>query len=277
MALRRVWMPSPCYHGRNTNGVRLIVLHTAEGARTIESLGNFFANYNNQVSSHVGADDQPGKIGEYVTRGNAAWTQANYNNAAVALELCGFASWTTSEWKNNHHNMLENAAAWIAEESKKFNIPITALNNSQSQGNGRGVTQHINLGPGGSGHVDCGHGFPMSYVINLAKGGAPTNISVSSEKEDKVMQLEFDSGNTEISELPACSISIPNEFSTGKHKLRFSCRRPTALRVLFQSGRTDIQVEEFDALSVNIPDGERVAIVKRENGSGPVSVVFSER
>jgi len=153
--------------------VRIIVLHTAEGARTIEDLGHFFQNYSNQVSSHVGADDQKGKIGEYVKRGNAAWTQANYNNAAISLELCGFASWTTSTWKNQHHNMLENCAAWIAEEAKHFGIPITKLNDSQAQGGGRGVCQHKNLGAGGGGHVDCGSGFPMDYVLDLARGKKP--------------------------------------------------------------------------------------------------------
>ena len=68
MALKRIWMPSPCYSSRGGSAVRLIVVHTAEGARTIESLGNFFANGANGVSSHTGADDQLGKVGEYVTR-----------------------------------------------------------------------------------------------------------------------------------------------------------------------------------------------------------------
>ena len=185
MALNRIWIPSPCYHGRNINGVRLIVLHTAEGARTYQDLGHFFQNYNNQVSSHVGIDDTKGKIGEYVSRGNAAWTQANYNNVAVAAELCGFASWTTAQWKNDHANMLWNCAQWIAEEAKKLDIPITKLNDSQAQGSGRGVCQHKNLGAGGGGHVDCGSGFPMDYVLDMARNGgtsAPVKELVMSER-----------------------------------------------------------------------------------------------
>jgi hypothetical protein len=171
MALKRLWIASPNYSSRGGAGVRLIVLHTAEGARTIESLGSFFQG-NVGVSSHTGADDKPGVIGEYVSRNNKAWTQAEFNGAAVSIELCGFAAWTEAEWKNNHHTMLENCAAWIAEEAAHFGIPIVELSASQAQGSGRGVCQHCDLGVRGGGHSDCGPGFPMGYVLDLAKGGS---------------------------------------------------------------------------------------------------------
>lgn len=169
MGLQRIWMPSPNYSSRGGSSVRLIVLHTAEGATTIESLGNFFASSSSGVSSHVGADDKLGKVGEYVTRGNKAWTQANYNPVAVSMELCGFASWSDSTWRNSHANMLNNCARWIAEEAGKYGLPITRLSASQAQGSGRGVCQHVDLGSGGGGHVDCGSGFPMDHVLNMAR------------------------------------------------------------------------------------------------------------
>ena len=124
--------------------VRLIVVHTAEGARTIESLGSYFQG-NVQASSHTGADDKTGTIGEYVKRSNKAWTQGNFNPAAVAIELCGFAAWDTAEW-DRHPNMLDNCARWIAEEAKHYGIPITKLNADQAQGSGRGVCAHNELG-----------------------------------------------------------------------------------------------------------------------------------
>jgi N-acetylmuramoyl-L-alanine amidase len=172
MALTRKWIASPNYSSRGGSGVRLIVLHTAEGATTIESLGNFFANPANDVSSHVGIDDKAGVVGEYVKRGNKAWTAGNANPVAVQAELCGFASWSKDTWKNKHHKMLENTAKWIAEESKHFGIPITKLTASQAQGSGRGVCQHNDLGSWGGGHWDCGGGFPMDYVLDLARGGS---------------------------------------------------------------------------------------------------------
>jgi hypothetical protein len=172
MSLQRVWIPSPNYSSRGGSSVRLIVLHTAEGSTTYESLGNYFQG-DVGVSSHVGIDDKRGKIGEYVSRGNKAWTQGNANPVAVAAELCGFASWSTSTWQNSHNNMLLNAADWVKEEAGKFGIPITKLTASQAQGSGRGVCQHRDLGSWGTNHSDCGNGFPMDYVLDLARGGTP--------------------------------------------------------------------------------------------------------
>jgi Putative peptidoglycan binding domain/N-acetylmuramoyl-L-alanine amidase len=171
MSLIRVPMPSPCYSSRGGSGVRLVVIHTAEGSRTIESLGNFFANGANEVSSHAGADDKSNTVGIYVERPNKAWTAANYNPVAVQIELCAFAAWSTAEW-DQHPNMLDNCAKWIAEECAAFGVPLKRLSASEAQGNGRGVCQHIDLGSGGGGHVDCGNGFPMDRVIQMA-GGQP--------------------------------------------------------------------------------------------------------
>jgi peptidoglycan hydrolase-like protein with peptidoglycan-binding domain len=173
MSLQRVWIPSPNYSSRGGSAVRLIVLHTAEGCTTLESLGNFFASSSSGVSSHTGIDDKRGKIGEYVSRGNKAWTQGNANPVCVATEICGFASWSESTWRNSHPNMLYNAADWVKEEAAKYGIPITKLTASQAQGGSKGVCQHRDLGSWGGGHSDCGNGFPMDYVLDLARGGSP--------------------------------------------------------------------------------------------------------
>lgn len=217
MTLSRKWMPSPCYSGRDINGVRIIVLHTAEGATTIESLGNFFANAGNGVSSHTGADDKRGVIGEYVTRGNKAWTQANYNGAAVALELCGFAHWSRSVWLNQHENMLRNAADWIREESQRLGIPLTVLSDSAAQGGGRGVCQHINLGAGGGGHVDCGSGFPLDVVMQWARGES-AGADDSDVMGEGMIYLAFDDGGT-------AALTFSNEEADGKHRVRVFCNR----------------------------------------------------
>ena len=167
--LTRKAFPSPNYSSRGGATVRLIVIHTAEGATTIESLGNWFANPANDVSSHTGIDDKAGVIGEYVKRGNKAWTAASANPVAVQTELCAFARWSASEW-NKHPNMLENCARWIAEEAEAFGIPIVKLTSAQAQGSGRGVCQHVDLGSWGGGHWDCGGDFPMDKVLDMAKG-----------------------------------------------------------------------------------------------------------
>jgi hypothetical protein len=170
MSLTRKAMPSPSYSSRGGSKVRLIVIHTAEGATTIESLGNWFANPSNQVSSHTGIDDKKGVIGEYVRRDYKAWTAANANPVAVQTELCAFAKWSAADW-NKHPNMLRNCADWIAEEAAYFEIPITKLTAQQAQGSGRGVCQHADLGSWGGGHWDCGSSFPLDDVLAMARGG----------------------------------------------------------------------------------------------------------
>jgi len=166
--LTRKAFPSPNYSGRRGATVRLIVIHTAEGATTIESLGNYFANAHVNASSHTGIDDKLGVVGEYVKRSNKAWTAARANPVAVQTELCAFAKWTAAEWAK-HDNMLENCARWIAEEATAFGLPITKLDAPQAQGSGRGVCQHADLGVFGGGHWDCGSSFPIDDVLKRAK------------------------------------------------------------------------------------------------------------
>jgi hypothetical protein len=174
VALKRTWIPSPNYSSRGGSSVRLIVLHTAEGARTYQDLGAFFANPSSGVSSHVGIDDTPGVIGEYVKRAHKAWTQGNANPVATAAELCAFHYWDSAEWQRHSH-MLANTAAWVAEEAAYYNIPLVKLTPAQAQGSGRGVCQHVDLGAWGGGHVDCGHSFPIDQVIAMAKGETSTS------------------------------------------------------------------------------------------------------
>jgi N-acetylmuramoyl-L-alanine amidase len=171
MTLHRDAIPSPNYSSRGSARVTTIVLHTAEGALTYQSLGNFFSSSSSGVSSHVGIDDTPGVVGEYVRRDYKAWTAASANPWAVQAELCAFAAWDAAEWAR-HPVMLENTAAWIAEEAAAFGIPIVGLDAAGAQDPGvPGVCQHNDLGSMGGGHWDCGPGFPMAHVLELARGG----------------------------------------------------------------------------------------------------------
>lgn len=179
MALKRVWIPSPCYSSRGGSSVRLIIIHTAEGATTYQSLGSFFQNPANQVSSHVGIDDTPNTVGEYVQRPYKAWTAANYNPVGIQAELCAFAKWDSAEW-NRHPNMLATTAEWVKEEAAFFGLPLVRLTASQAQGSGRGVCGHVDLGVGGGNHWDPGPSFPMDRVIEMAKG-SPASTPVEGE------------------------------------------------------------------------------------------------
>lgn len=212
MSLKRVWIGSPNYSSRS-GGVRLVVVHTAEGARSFRDLGGFFANPSAQVSSHTGIDNERGVIGEYVSRPNKAWTQSSYNSMAISTELCGApygtnqpcgANWSSAEW-NAHDAMLENLADWIREECQYFNLPITKLSASQAQGSGRGVCGHVDLGAGGGGHYDPGPNFPWSRVMEMARSGTdPTPAPKPEEPDDQLAVVLKDNGALEMfTELPS--------------------------------------------------------------------------
>jgi N-acetyl-anhydromuramyl-L-alanine amidase AmpD len=175
MALTRLWRPSPHYStGRSS--VRLIVLHTTEGAQDIESLANWFKNPSAKVSSHVGADNKrQGTIAEYVKRHHSAWAQGNYNSVSICIEMCtpsGAANgWSRDYWLSKQGWLLDNTAAWVAEEARAYGIPIVKLNASQAQGSGRGLCGHVDIQP--RDRTDPGKGFPWDYVIAKATGGKP--------------------------------------------------------------------------------------------------------
>jgi len=187
VTLTRVRIPSPSYSSRSGAAVRLIVLHTSEGAQSYQSLGSWFANPANEVSSHVGIDSTPDVIGEYVPRSGCAWTAAGANSVAVQAELCtpsGAAQgWDEATWRA-HPQMLANTAAWIAEEAAAFDIPIVKLSPAQAQAGGRGVCQHADLGAWGGGHTDCGPAFPIDQVLAMAAGAA---LPTPTETEGRTM------------------------------------------------------------------------------------------
>lgn len=225
MSLNRVWMPSPNFNVGN-NGVRLVVIHSSEGAQTYQSLGNFFSQSSAQASSHVGIDDQVrGTIGEYVRQPNSAWTASNANMVAVQGELCT-PSGASDNWSRNtwlaHDTMLRNLADWIIESCDRNNIPKVYLTPAQAQGNGRGICQHRDLGAWGGGHHDCGPNFPIDYVMGLVTGGV---TEAEPTEEPEMFYLQFAQGNNDS------TIVIPKEYSDGNHRIRFGCRSAVTMRV----------------------------------------------
>jgi hypothetical protein len=185
MTLNRVWMASPNYSSRG-DGVRLIVVHTAEGALTYRALGNYFASSSSGVSSHVGIDDTPGTVGEYVHREWKAWTQAGANPVAVAAELCGFAAWDDAEWRR-HPEMLVNCAAWIAEEAAHYALPIVKLTPGEAQNGRLGVCAHSDLGAWGGNHSDPGPAFPWDVVIDLANEDSRPPPAPAEEDDNMIL------------------------------------------------------------------------------------------
>ena len=188
MALTEIWMPSPHY-STSRGPYNKLVFHTTEGAMKIRDLGAWFANPSAQCSSHHGADNyERGVFGAYVREDHKAWTQGNANPYCLSIELCAYASWSRSTWLNDKGTLVDNAAEWLAYMVGKYGVPWTLLSDSQAQNpDVRGICQHVNFGSWGSGHHDCGSGFPADVVVDKAKkqggGTAPPEggILVSSD------------------------------------------------------------------------------------------------
>ena len=189
MALSRVAIPSPNYSSRGGTAVRLVVIHTAEGSLTIESLGSWFQNPASGVSSHTGCDDKVNTVGEYVPPGYKAWTQGNANPYSVATELCAFAAWDAGQWAA-HPQMVENCRLWINEECARFGIPRRRLSAHEAQSGVAGVCDHAALGASGGGHWDVGSSFPW----HLALGGAAPAAPQPESEENMICTDELTGG-----------------------------------------------------------------------------------
>jgi hypothetical protein len=176
----RLWMPSPNYSS-SRGGVRLIVLHTTEGATTIQSLANHICKPGTPASYHCAADNHAqNRVAEYVKRNHSAYGQASANSVSVCCAACtpsgGANSWSRSYWLDRQGWLLDSMAGWVAEEARAYGIPIVRLSASQAQGSGRGVCGHADLGgwgSGGQGRSDPGAGFPWDYVLAKASGQKP--------------------------------------------------------------------------------------------------------
>jgi len=166
--MQELWMPSPHY-STSRGPYNKIAFHTTEGAMTIEALGNWFANPSAGCSSHHGADQYKRTLGAYVYEQYKAWTQGNANPYCLSLEMCAYASWSRDTWLSKPV-LLDNAAEWCRYMVDKYSVPWTLLSSTQAQNpDVRGICQHVNFGSWGSGHSDCGSGFPMDVVIDKAK------------------------------------------------------------------------------------------------------------
>lgn len=164
---------------RGTRAVRLVAVHTAEGARTAASLGSYFAQASTQASSHVGID--AGATLQYVDYSRSAWTIRSGNPISDNAELCAFAAFSRAQWLSsapvngcaNPLAILDRTAAWIRSRCLTRGIPIRKLTPAQVAAGQAGVIGHVDwtLGMHDGTHTDPGAGFPWDYVMNKANAG----------------------------------------------------------------------------------------------------------
>lgn len=172
---------------RNGRKVRLVAVHTTEGG-TVESIQNYFLTAR-KGSSHALADDVKMKD-NLISYDRAAWTLRSGNAISDNLELCGYASWTRTQWINEHPNLLLFASQWVADRCKARNIPCIKLSPADVAAGKSGVIGHVDWtkGMNDGTHWDPGPGFPWDIVIANAQnllavgtGGSTPPISEMDE------------------------------------------------------------------------------------------------
>lgn len=169
---------------RNGQRVRLVVLHTAEGAQTNASLFSYFDRTQN-ASSHVGIDDA-GISDVWVPYDRAAWTLRGGNPYSENAEMCAWARWTRAEWLT-HDALLSHAAAWVRSRCLARGIPIVKLSPAEVKAGKAGVCGHADYtyGTGDGTHTDPGPNFPWDIVISRAKAGAGKDEDMPLNDADK--------------------------------------------------------------------------------------------
>lgn len=154
--------------------IHLAVLHDTEGSDHPEGnpsadlvgLGALFDNV--EASAHYAVNVE-GRFGQYVPDSAKAWSNCNFNPVSISLEQIGFASWTTTYWMQHRHTQLKATARWLLYVHNHYGVP---LRKGEVSGGGvvkDGIVQHKDLGLIGCGHSDCGDGYPIDYVILLAR------------------------------------------------------------------------------------------------------------
>jgi hypothetical protein len=158
--------------------VRLIAIHTAEGARKASDLEAYFNRSGVNASSHAIVDAN--NTLQILSYDRASWTLRSGNPISDNLEICAFAKWTRAQWMStgtvdgcaNPKAMLARTAKWIRSRCLARDIPIRRLTHAQIRAGAAGVIAHDDWTKAmqdGS-HWDPGPNFPWDYVLDLARG-----------------------------------------------------------------------------------------------------------
>jgi N-acetylmuramoyl-L-alanine amidase len=144
------------------------VVHNEPGLGDLERLGAWFDRPSTEVSSHV-ADDAEGNDARYVPDRREAWTVAAFNPVSLNIEQIGSAGLRRREWIETREPQLKTTARWIALWHLRWRIPIRRAEVAGSVVLRSGVATHDRLGTIGGGHHDPGPGYPVGYVLKLAR------------------------------------------------------------------------------------------------------------
>lgn len=188
-------IPTDNYSSRLGERVRLVVLHTTDGARDVDSLGAYFQTGTDQASYHAAFDDHRAET--YVPYSAAAWSIRNGNQESDNAAFCGFSAWDRAEWLR-HPRMLELGAAWVADRCLARGLPIHRLSLAdtaaalRNPGHSGGVIMHrdYTYATGDGTHTDAGDGLPWDVILTRAQqiAGRPS-LARRRRDEDNTVEL----------------------------------------------------------------------------------------
>jgi hypothetical protein len=162
------------YHASRTSGtralrqVKLIVLHSTETPPgSSASVARYFASAKAKGSAHLVVDDAHC----YRTLPNdvVPWAAPGANEDGFHIEQCGYARWTTNQWKQ-HLPTLHRAAFKTALHCNLFNIPTVFLRGDAVRAGNKGITTHAQVTkayPKLGTHTDPGGGWPTALFMSL--------------------------------------------------------------------------------------------------------------
>ena len=121
----------------------LIIAHRTEGgyAGSVAWLCDPRA----KASAHLVMAADGAEVTQLVPLGAKAWAQCAFNGRGISLEIEGFTAQGMAD------ETAKSAAKIIAWLARAYGIPCQHAVGGQ----GRGITQHHDLGTAGGGHVDC--------------------------------------------------------------------------------------------------------------------------
>lgn len=138
---------------------RRIILHTTESEGKPESVIRFWRNQGRGFGAHF-IIDSSGRVVEAAPPTAVTWHTGGANKGSVGIEIMGHARYTRPQWLKRRAQ-LDAIARTIARIASAYGIPLPS-----------GVTTHAAVSrthPESEGHWDPGPGFPLDYVLALAR------------------------------------------------------------------------------------------------------------
>lgn len=151
---------------RTPEQVKWIVLHSTEGG-TAKSVAVYFTLPSSGGSAHLVVDDLD--CYRCLRNIDIPWGAPGANTNGFHIEQCGFARWSSAEWRA-HDMTLRRAAYKAALHADHFGIPLQWLSAAGLRRGLRGVTTHAECSKAfGGDHTDPGAGYPKALVMRYAK------------------------------------------------------------------------------------------------------------